>query len=116
MKCPKCEGKARNIDTVQTKDGETYRRRKCLDCGRIFYTCEYVVTLDAEFMEKWRASHRMNPRRDTLAVRYAKWQTSTNPDDREGLSTAKCSSCGYVVPVTRKALPHICPGCEAVMD
>ena len=124
MKCPKCEGKAQCIDTVQTRDNETYRKRKCLDCGHVFYTCEYMVFPNEEFMNEWRSAHRQKiyagkkkkPSRGVFDIKHARWQVTTNPDDYKDLGTAKCSSCGHVITIGRIALPRICPGCEAVMD
>ena len=124
MKCPKCEARAQCIDTVQTRDNETYRKRKCLECGHIFYTAEYMVFPNEEFMKEWHSVHRWRaydrgqpkPRRSVFDITHSHWQVTKNPDDREGLGTAKCSSCGEVVPVGRKSLPHTCPGCNSVMD
>ena len=58
MKCPKCDGKVRVIDYVHSRYNEEYRKRKCTECGHIFYTCECVVEYDASFKEEWNLSHR----------------------------------------------------------
>lgn len=37
MKCPKCNGPLRVLDTVQNdKENEIYRARKCIECGHTF--------------------------------------------------------------------------------
>lgn len=123
MKCPKCEGKAQCVDTVQTKDNETYRKRVCLECDHVFYTCEYMVFPNEEFMKEWRSAHRWRaydrrrpkPNKGVFDIKHARWQITTDPDDYSGLDTAKCSSCGHTVTVGREALPNICPGCNSVM-
>lgn len=124
MKCPKCEGKAQCVDTVQTRDNETYRKKICLECDHVFYTCEYMVFPNEEFMKEWRSTHRQKtyprekkkPSRGVFDIKHARWQVTKNPDDHEGLGTARCSSCGETIMVGRKSLPHICPGCKSVMD
>lgn len=60
MICPKCEGKVRVIDSVHTNDNEEYRKRRCLNCGHTFYTAEYMVFANEEYMEEWREAHRKN--------------------------------------------------------
>lgn len=50
MKCPKCDGKARVIDTIPNEqDHETYRRRVCLECGHKFYSVEFETEPTARF-------------------------------------------------------------------
>ena len=46
MICPKCKGKLRTIDTVNTPDNEVYRRRHCKECGYEFYTIEFEAECD----------------------------------------------------------------------
>ena len=116
MKCQKCGSKLKVLDTVYPDENKTYRRRRCPDCDRIFYTCEYMVTIDKEFMDEWYASQKMNLRMNSPDVNYAHWVISTNPDDYKGLGTAKCSSCGLFIPVGRGRLPHKCPSCKSIMD
>lgn len=58
MKCPKCSGKIQVTDTVHTADNEIYRKRKCLSCGRFFYTTEFEVEVTAEFLEEWYKAYR----------------------------------------------------------
>lgn len=58
MKCPKCAGEVRVRDTTYTEENEIYRRRKCLDCGHVFYTMEFEVEASPEFRKEWRKFHR----------------------------------------------------------
>jgi transcriptional regulator NrdR family protein len=49
MKCSQCGGKTKvlmvRIDSKQT----VHRRKKCVDCGYVFYTKEYEVVMGDEF-------------------------------------------------------------------
>jgi transcriptional regulator NrdR family protein len=54
MTCPECGGKIRTIETAQIGTEETYRRKKCTDCGRTMFTIEFEVDAD----EKYRANLR----------------------------------------------------------
>ena len=48
MNCPVCAG--RTIINRTVADCESvHRRRKCLDCGYIFYTAEYETETPDEF-------------------------------------------------------------------
>ena len=133
MRCHKCKGESRVIDSVHTSDNENYRKRKCLECGRIFYTCEYMVYPNEEFMEEWYASHRKKQwllnRKEAYrlkalekkkqleeSVKHATWLVSRDPDNICALGKAKCSECGYVTKIGREALLHMCPSCNAIMD
>lgn len=59
MTCPRCGGKTRVIDTVNSlEESEIYRKRKCCDCELAFYTTEYVVKNDMEFRKTWYGNHR----------------------------------------------------------
>ena len=42
MKCDKCGGESRVVDS-RSKKGVTYRRRVCKGCGRVFYTEEVPI-------------------------------------------------------------------------
>ena len=59
MDCPKCGGKVHAQDTVHTPENETYRRRKCAECGFMFYTVEYEVEYDKQVQKIWRECHRI---------------------------------------------------------
>lgn len=54
MTCPECGGKIRTLETAQIGTEETYRRKKCVDCGRTMFTIEFEVEAD----EKYRANLR----------------------------------------------------------
>lgn len=60
MRCPYCNGKQNIIDVVHNaKENETYRARKCAECGALIYTVEYEVIHNQKFAEEWVANHRM---------------------------------------------------------
>lgn len=54
MKCPKCAGDVRVRDTTYTEENEIYRRRKCLDCGHVFYTMEFEIEDTPAFQQEWK--------------------------------------------------------------
>lgn len=43
MKCPKCGGKARTIDTRPKPDNTNWRRKQCRECGYRFSTVELTT-------------------------------------------------------------------------
>ena len=43
MRCPTCKGKLRTVDTIPYSDNSIYRRKRCLECGYLFYTIEFEV-------------------------------------------------------------------------
>lgn len=53
MKCPKCGGDVRIVDIVRAADNELWRKKKCEDCKRIFYTIEFEVEENQQFKEEW---------------------------------------------------------------
>ena len=63
MKCPKCSGKSVVAD-VKHKSDETHRKKKCKDCGHVFYTLEIIADDGAEY-------HAVN--REFESKRYKKW-------------------------------------------
>lgn len=58
MKCPRCEGKLRVIDSVNAPLNEIYRRRRCVACGHEFYTVEFEAIVDEKFKKYWSIYHR----------------------------------------------------------
>lgn len=59
MNCPKCGKKTFVIDLSHNlTDRETYRYRRCLDCGHSFYSIEFEVPLDSTFKKEWNKWHR----------------------------------------------------------
>lgn len=59
MNCPKCKGKLTVCDTVDVEGtNEIYRKRKCLECGHIFFTVEFEVDYTEDFEEIWSKNHR----------------------------------------------------------
>jgi len=58
MKCPKCGHEAKALETVHNhKENETYRAKKCVNCGHIIYTVEYEVIQNQRFAEDWAEAH-----------------------------------------------------------
>ena len=53
MVCPKCKGKVKTLRTVDVSWNESYRQKKCLDCGHIFYTAEFEVEPNKRFKKEW---------------------------------------------------------------
>lgn len=52
MKCPNCGGKNYVCDTVHNyKTNEIYRRRKCTECKKVFYTVEFEIELTKDVRE-----------------------------------------------------------------
>lgn len=45
MKCPKCKGGVKVEYTLSDVEG-VYRKRRCLECGHIFYTSEVEDSAD----------------------------------------------------------------------
>lgn len=67
MNCPKCGGKTGVTDTVHNlNDSETYRRRKCAECGNIFYTTEFDVDFDETYRKNWWEYARDNSKNRKL--------------------------------------------------
>lgn len=58
MTCPDCGGKTRTVDTAQTQNNETYRRKKCLECGRLIFTIEYEVEPDEQYRKDWNMNRK----------------------------------------------------------
>lgn len=58
MVCSKCGGKVKVDMVVKNEDkNEIYRKRKCKNCGRYFYTMEFESHFDDRFRKafiKWR--------------------------------------------------------------
>ena len=57
MVCPKCSGKVRVIDNVRV-DNDIYRKRRCVDCNRVFFTAEFEVEYDGVFKYEWNSNYR----------------------------------------------------------
>ena len=53
MKCPECGGKTGVRDTRHFPDNETYRLRRCAECGHTFFTTEFAVELTASLLQDW---------------------------------------------------------------
>lgn len=63
MNCPNCKVKSYVLDAVNnTVEHETYRKRKCRGCGKVFFTLEFEVENDKPFMRKWFLNHRERKR------------------------------------------------------
>jgi len=54
MMCQKCKSeKIKTLAEVDVTWNEIYRKKKCLGCGRIFYTSEFEVEPNERFMKEW---------------------------------------------------------------
>ena len=54
MICPKCGGSCLVKDVVQNPDeNETYRKRVCKVCNHTFYSTEFVVDQNKDFLDTW---------------------------------------------------------------
>ena len=53
MKCPKCGLKPAMQNQLTSSENETYRKYKCHECGRTFFTVEFEVDQTKEFKEMW---------------------------------------------------------------
>ena len=72
MKCPDCGGDVKVMDSVfNTDQNEVLRKRKCKDCGHVFYTIEFEIEYDTNTKETWN--------------RYCRWSRSnrTTKADKE---------------------------------
>lgn len=59
MKCPKCGSRTyRAVITNNLIDGQTVRKRRCQDCGHIWFTVELEVNRDAI---GWSHQHEGKP-------------------------------------------------------
>lgn len=59
MICPKCKGRIFTTDTVNNNsENETYREKKCGDCGAVFYTVEFEAVDNDRFKKVWKNNHR----------------------------------------------------------
>lgn len=59
MVCPKCGGKVTVSDTMHGFDNDTYRRRKCLECGYLFHTIETIEKFCGDFRLKFSAAQQI---------------------------------------------------------
>ena len=92
MICTKCGGKIRVVDTYHSNNNEIYRRRKCDDCGRGFYTVEFEVDDDERLKQELRSTHR--------------WKQSHN--------NAQCSYLRaiHIRKITNQVRNAVCPTCS----
>lgn len=59
MICPICEEKSTVVDTRhEYRNHTTYRKRRCEECGHIFYTAEIRVPETHQFKNIWKALAR----------------------------------------------------------
>lgn len=57
MNCPLCNGNTRVTDCILMEE-ENYRKRKCKDCGKIFFTLEFEAIENEDFKKTWRKHYR----------------------------------------------------------
>jgi transcriptional regulator NrdR family protein len=65
MNCSKCDSTRICVKDVvhDTTNKITYRKRRCLDCGKIFYTVETEVPYVDGISSRWNRHHRSNKNR-----------------------------------------------------
>ena len=53
MECPNCKvGKLKILSSAFNPDeNEAYKKRECMGCGHVFYTVEYEVIANKQFIE-----------------------------------------------------------------
>lgn len=62
--CPKCGGISESFAIVHNKkDKETYRKRKCQNCGLVFYTVEFDVKPTRRLLGDWFLNSKGRKRR-----------------------------------------------------
>lgn len=67
MTCNKCGGKSKIVDTVNVKDdNETYRKHKCVECGRVFYTTEIEIVPDDLYIDNWYDNYRKKKEKENV--------------------------------------------------
>lgn len=55
MRCPKCNTEyAATVDSVTTPANEVLRKKKCPECGHVFFSVEEAVDEDTEAYVKTR--------------------------------------------------------------
>lgn len=65
VSCPKCSAVVKTVDVVTNHDdNETYRKKKCTECGHKFYTIEYEIDTDERFHKQWCKHHRKNKNKE----------------------------------------------------
>lgn len=62
--CPKCGGKSDSFAIVHNKkDNETYRKRRCSECGHVFFTVEFDVKPTKRLLRDWFLNSKSRKRR-----------------------------------------------------
>lgn len=58
--CEYCGGKMATKNVVQNpKDEETYRQKRCMNCGHEIYTVEFEVEVNRRFKDDWNKYIRL---------------------------------------------------------
>lgn len=72
MICEKCGSKdVKVIDVVHNNDAyEVYRKKVCKNCGRTFYTIEFEIEADADFLDSWSENYRKKPKKTEEQKNY----------------------------------------------
>lgn len=63
MRCPDCGGKLKVKDVAQIEDNDTYRRMKCLECGRRVFSIEIITEPDDLYRLKWQEARPSGKKR-----------------------------------------------------
>lgn len=62
MTCPKCKGKVHEVCAVNVSWNETYRQKKCNECGHIFFTVEFEAEANSRFKREWNRYYKKSKR------------------------------------------------------
>lgn len=76
MKCPKCDYRDdKVIDTRESKDGDSIRRRReCLSCGARFTTHEIVLKAELVVVKNDGSREDFDPGKVRSGIRHACWK------------------------------------------
>lgn len=71
MICPNCDGELKVLDTISAEK-HNYRKRKCYECGFIFYTTESVGDQDepAKLFSEWSTERSRKARAKKKGLVY----------------------------------------------
>lgn len=59
LRCPECKSnKVVSVEEVRTAENEAYRRNRCIECGRMFYSLETEIEADKQMRYIWRKNKK----------------------------------------------------------
>lgn len=102
MVCAECNGDSKVIDSVLIKN-VIHRKRKCIECGNIFYTMEIETNFN-RIKNEWNSNHRKtleSRAKKKITVKdlikkkdydYIEWRLLINEDTDEDMFTGASAS------------------------